>query len=242
MGLLTLLLSKGIIEYFLIFLVLVGYVFVKIIAYTYDYYKNKNKNENPTSNTHHPSTIGERVGSDLYIYKELSRILFSACASRVSILNFHNGQVFSTSTPIWKFSKTYEVCENGIKPEVDSTQNIMITHMTQLLTPIFAGDINIKGIDKIADSTEFPDIHINNFRVYRLKQEHINHFYISSFLLNRAILEMVYCPIFDKELNVVGLLCLEYCLERTLDYVLEHEKEVLIKDIFSTAAKISEKM
>jgi len=241
MGLLTLLLSKGIIEYFLIFLILVGYVFVKIIAYTYEYYKDKNTKTHAI-NTHHPGTIGERLDADLYIYKELSRILFSSCASRASILNFHNGQVFSTSTPIWKFSKTYEVCENGIKSEIETTQNIMITHMTQLLTPIFTSEINIKGIEKIADSSAFPEININNFRVYKLNQEEIAHFYISSFLLNRAIQEMVYCPIFDRDQNIAGLLCLEYCLENTLSYVLDKEKEFLIKDLYQTSAKISEKM
>lgn len=188
---------------------------------------------------HDPEDMERRIRADVHIYNELYKLMFISNSSRAYILQFHNGSVFNTNNPIWKFSKTYEICNNGVSSEVESTQNILIANMTQLLSPLFNNDNNsIAGI-KYINCPSCSSIVNNNFKVCRANADKISLYYISSYLLNRSIKECIYAPIFNNSNNIVGLICLDYCNEYQYD---ELNEASMIKELFKVSAKISEQI
>ena len=165
--------------------------------------------------------------------------MFISNSSRAYILQFHNGSVFNTNNPIWKFSKTYEICNNGIASEVESTQNILVANMTQLLSPLFNnGDTTINGIKSI-DCPSCSNLIKGNFKVYRANADKVSLYYISSYLLNRSIKECIYAPIFSNSNNIIGLICLDYCNDYQYD---ELNEAAIMKELYKVSAKISEKI
>jgi hypothetical protein len=191
-------------------------------------------------NSHDPSQMPKRISMDVHVYNELFRLLFVSSASRAYVLQFHNGSTFNTNNPIWKFSKTYEICNNGVASEVERTQNILIAHMTHLLNPLFnANDPAIPGVKHIDTPSCTNLISNNNFKVYKATAEKISHYYISSYLLNRSIKECIYAPIFDKNNNIIGLICLDYCNDYQYD---ELNDPGMIKELYRVSAKISEQI
>lgn len=204
--------------------------------------KIKSKSEKILSDqsVHDPSRMSKRICMDASIYNELFRLLFLTNASRTYVLQFHNGSTFNTNNPIWKFSKTYEICNNGVTSAVESTQNILIAHMTHLLNPLFnCNDNIINGIEHINCVSCSDFIKNNNFKVYKADADKISHYYISSYLLNRSIKLCIYAPIFDTNNNIIGLICLDYCNEYQYDELSKHD---IIKELYTVSAKISEQI
>lgn len=190
--------------------------------------------------SHDPAMLKDRVKMDVHIYNELYKILFVSNASRAYVLQFHNGSVFSTNNPIWKFSKTYEICNSGVASEVESTQNILIAHMTQLLNPLFNNDLpTTSGITKLECATCSSIITNNNFRVYKANADKISHYYISAYLMNRSIKECIFAPIFNNGNNIIGLICLDYCNDYQYD---DLNEPGIIKELYKVSAKVSEKI
>lgn len=189
---------------------------------------------------HDPSLMPKRISMDVSVYNELFRLLFMSNASRAYVLQFHNGSVFNTNNPIWKFSKSYEICNNGVTSEVESTQNILIAHMSHLLNPLFNNsDPLVSGIKHIDTPSCTNFIKNNNFKVYKATADKISHYYISSYLLNRSIRECIFAPIFDINNNIIGLICLDYCNEYQYD---EMNDPSIIKELYKVSAKISEQI
>lgn len=215
---------------------IVAFITLKMIkAKSDEIFKGIKDNSN-----HDPSTIKDRIKMDVHIYNELYRLLFISNSSRAYVLQFHNGSVFSTNNPIWKFSKTYEICNGGVSSEVESTQNILIAHMTQLLNPLFNSDTsNSDGIKRMECPSCANIIKNNNFRVYKVSAEKIQHYYISAFLMNRSIKECIFAPIFNNENCITGLICLDYCNDYQYD---ELNEASIIKELYKVSAKVSEKI
>lgn len=217
-------------------LLILSFATLKIIKTKGEAFLKEFKNQN----IHDPAMMPKRISMDVHIYNELFRLLFVSNASRAYILQFHNGSTFNTNNPIWKFSKTYEICNNGVTSEVENTQNILIAHMTHLLNPLFnCNDPSIVGIKHIETPSCNEFIKNNNFKVYKASADKISHYYISSYLLNRSIRECIYAPIFDINNNIVGLICLDYCNEYQYD---ELNDPGIIKELYKVSAKISEQI
>lgn len=200
-----------------------------------------NSEENEEGKKHPHPSIGECIKKDEIVYNELFRLLFFAQASRAYVLQFHNGSVFTTNNPIWKFSKSYEICNDGIKAEVDSTQNIMIAHMTQMFAPLYNKEISSSnGVKLIKSDTKnvnltCPDM--DAYPVYSITSDQVSNYYISSFLMNRCIKECIFSPIFDTECNIIGLICLDYCSKALTEASL-YDK--IVPEMYRVSAKISE--
>ena len=227
-------------EYLNVIIFSVLLIIMKAICFFVNKYKARTLVKN---DTHNVARIKERVGLDVEVYNILYKLLFESYSARVYILQFHNGNVFTTNNPIWRFSKSHEICAEGVKSEIESTQNILIAHMTQLLNPIFNNDPRMCGIDQIGDPNCARDAQIGDFRVYRMSQSTIQHYYISAFLMNRNIQDLIYAPIYDKDnsTNVVGLICLDYCIDGYFDDNVDNLSK-LEKDLYTASAKISEKL
>ncbi len=69
------------------------------------------------------------------ILVELRTILDS---ERVGINLFHNGSTFTLQNPVWRISTCYENCKFGTSYEANNFQNIMISHISDIVAPLLS--------------------------------------------------------------------------------------------------------
>lgn len=58
-------------------------------------------------------------------------------ADRVVIDQFHNGSNFTNQKPLWKVTRTYEICSSGVSYESLKIQNVMAVLLWDSITAIF---------------------------------------------------------------------------------------------------------
>lgn len=104
-------------------------------------------------NSLHPLERSVIVGYQ--INNLLAELRIKTGADRSSLTQFHNGDVFSDSSPMWKCSRTLEICGPGISSEIKNNQNILASLKTAVLVPLFHSDITNNGTKtfKIDQST-----------------------------------------------------------------------------------------
>jgi len=78
-----------------------------------------------------------QIEYDQEIVRELNELRIKYVADRTAVFKFHNGEVFTTSEPIWKISNTHETCSNPIKSVIQQCQDIKSPLFIDILTALF---------------------------------------------------------------------------------------------------------
>lgn len=80
------------------------------------------------------------------IFTMLENLLTTLDCTRVSVLQYHNGDNFSLSNPMFKLSVTYEAIANGIAPTVKELSDISVSTIPSFFQPLFLPDSHIPGV------------------------------------------------------------------------------------------------
>lgn len=132
-------------------------------------------------------------------------------ASRVYLLEFHNGVVYSLSTPLWKISCSYEVMNFGIQSVKDERTNVLATSLVEWLQVIF-GDEHKEDEGVIYTDCSQCEQCDKNHKVVGFDVETMDHEIYKTMLTLQGVKGLVHAPIVDND-NIIGILGLDYCDE-----------------------------
>jgi len=135
-------------------------------------------------------------------------------ADRVHISQFSNGSSFTNTKPIWKLSRTYEVCDAGVTYEAENYQNIMAITVWPILSSIF-----VKGEKTLRVTNNQCEEHGKQCErplgVYKYIVDDIHDSNVKFALKECGIKWFLQSPIVDKDEIIVGVLNIEFMdLER----------------------------
>ena len=69
----------------------------------------------------------------------------------IYIIQFHNGGVFYTSSPMQKASVTYERSSDGLERISDHIQNVFVSHYTWFIKQTIAGELFYIDCEQVED-------------------------------------------------------------------------------------------
>ena len=157
------------------------------------------------------------VERDMRIQDILSQLRLQTKADRCYILQFHNGNMFTCKNPMWKVSCTHESVTPGIRAILGAVQQILSSSVGVLLFPLWDGDLkNQSGITKISPEKCKCSIKKNCripngvifYDILKLEEG-----YTKGLLCSHGTKYMLHSPIINKDGNVVGITCSDYCWE-----------------------------
>lgn len=79
----------------------------------------------------------------------LEGMLEDTGAFRVSLFQFHNGDVYAMSNHSWKASCTHEVLSHGAAPTLRTHQSILVSAIPDWVGPVTADDYTSTGVDRM---------------------------------------------------------------------------------------------
>lgn len=83
------------------------------------------------------------------IQEEIALLRLKTKATRVAVYQFHNGDEFSFSNPIFKFTCTHESDEAGVRPDSEVVKNYLVSSYIQLFAPFIQGANSFTWIDEV---------------------------------------------------------------------------------------------
>jgi hypothetical protein len=98
------------------------------------------------------------VDEDQIILGTLYKILSESKADRVTLIQAHNGTVFTSGRHDWKVSITHEAFNRGIESLKQKFQNVRASQINEVLTTLFR-DKKVQ----YEDPEDIPDIYIQNY-------------------------------------------------------------------------------
>lgn len=152
---------------------------------------------------HEPEMVGKVLEHDMNIGRSVDKLMLGLDASSAFLIRFHNGSVFSTNNPVWRFSITYESANAGVAQIAERTKDVMVSTVTNLFCPLFSGQIP-PGIEEVKTTEQVP------IKVFHANTGNIQDFALRGFLEGRTIEDLYYAPIYDKDNNPIGILCVDY--------------------------------
>lgn len=94
------------------------------------------KNENSSR-----KKLVKQIEKDELIHFTLREMKRKYHTDRIYIIQFHNGGVFYTSSPMQKASITYERTSDGLERISDTLQNVFVSHYTWFIKQTIAGEL-----------------------------------------------------------------------------------------------------
>lgn len=162
----------------------------------------------------HDPFDGYKINNEyLEIRDKLIELRVKLNADRVHVSQFSNGSSFTNTKPIWKLSRTYEVCDNGVTYESQNFQNVMAITIWPTLSSLFTDSLITKRVtnnicEKHGKKCERP------LGVYQYNVEDIHDSNVKFALKEYGIKWFLQSPLLDTNLNVVGVLNIEFMDEQ----------------------------
>ena len=97
------------------------------------------------------------VTQNRVIYRELTELRALIGADRAYVIQFHNGSEFLLSNPVWKLTCTHEVVRPGVTYEAGNMQGLLVSQVSDLISPILLGESDTPGITMSPTCGDCPD-------------------------------------------------------------------------------------
>ncbi len=178
---------------------------------------------------HEPGMVGQVLEHDQNINRNVDRLMLVLNAPSTFLIRFHNGSVFSTNNPVWRFSITYEAANSGVAQIADRTKDVLVSTVTSLFSPMFSNKLPV-GVSEVTGDNTTP------VKVFHINTDSVQDVALRGFLELRTIEDLYYSPICDKDNNPIGILCASYTFGWGGDK--PNEDEILDRFVM-TAAMIS---
>jgi polyhydroxyalkanoate synthesis regulator phasin len=97
--------------------------------------------------------VQDHIAKNEYIQQKLEEMLDELGASRIYVIQFHNGGYFYSGTPMQKFSCTYEAVNGWVSPTMGELQNRLVSEYPLLHTTLInTGEFYIEDVSKFPDN------------------------------------------------------------------------------------------
>ena len=93
----------------------------------------------------------KQIEKDELIHFTLREMRRKYHTDRIYIIQFHNGGVFYTSSPMQKASVTYERSSDGLERISDHIQNVFVSHYTWFIKQTIAGELFYIDCEQVED-------------------------------------------------------------------------------------------
>jgi len=158
----------------------------------------------------HDPFDGKKINDEyLEIRDKLIELRIKLDADRVHVSQFSNGNSFTNTKPIWKLSRTYEICDNGITYESPNFQNIMAITVWPILSALFSDNEIAKRV-----TNKYCEEHGNKCErplgVYQYIVEDIHDSNVKFSLKEQGIKWFLQAPLLDINKNVIGVMNIEF--------------------------------
>jgi hypothetical protein len=93
----------------------------------------------------------KQIEKDELVHFTLKEIRRKYHADRIYIIQFHNGGIFYTNSPMQKASVTFERCSDGLERVSDHLNNIFVSHHTWFIKSTLSESMFYTDCDNIED-------------------------------------------------------------------------------------------
>lgn len=129
-------------------------------------------------------------------------------AARCYVVQFHNGQVFTSRHPVYRMSCTQETCLGGLVRIQGEMQNILVEQVWQEVEPLFGESAGLPGVTRVHTEAR-PDK--PPFRAtYWYATSTLPEGWFKSSLIARGTTALAASPILDTHGTVVGFVAAEF--------------------------------
>lgn len=156
---------------------------IVIALITAGYFKKKQDRDKEEKSK---KALMKQIQNDEIIHYALRELRRKYNADRVYIWQFHNGGNFYTTSPMQKASITYERNSEGLEKKSGKYQSVLISNFTNYITDTVAGNMFYYDVENIPDFT------------------------LRALILSNGTFAHAATPLFDRNKNLVGLVCLDW--------------------------------
>lgn len=128
-------------------------------------------------------------------------------AARCYVMQFHNGQIFSTQNPVYRMSCTQEACGRGLQPLQGAAQNILVEQAWREIELLFTGEL-MAGV-ACAHREETPAKPPYRATYYYVAQD-LDEGWFKLDLISRAACAVAISPVLDGHGTLVGFVAAEF--------------------------------
>lgn len=158
----------------------------------------------------HDPFDGEKINKEYQTIRDkLIELRVKLDADRVHISQFSNGSNFTNKKPIWKLSRTYEVCDSGITYESGQYQNVVAITIWSILSELFSDSGIAKRVTN--NSCEEHGNHCERpLGVYKYIVDDIDDSNVKYLLKAEGIQWFLQSPLLDNDKNIIGVMNIEF--------------------------------
>ena len=129
-------------------------------------------------------------------------------ASRCYVMQFHNGQVFTSQDPVYRMSCTQEATDRGLAPIQPELQNILVHQVWQEIAPLFGNAPELPGVQCV-HREDFPVNPPYRGTYYYVTQQ-IPQGWFQSMLVGHGAWSVAISPLIDARGTLVGFVAAEF--------------------------------
>jgi hypothetical protein len=129
-------------------------------------------------------------------------------ASRCYVMQFHNGQVFTSQDPVYRMSCTQEATDRGLAPVQPELQNILVHQVWQEIAPLFGNNTDLPGVECV-HKEDLPANPPYRGTYYYLTQQ-IPQGWFQSMLVGHGAWAVAISPLIDGKGTLVGFVAAEF--------------------------------
>lgn len=103
------------------------------------------------SETSSRKKLVKQIEKDELVHFTLREMRRKYHTDRIFIIQFHNGGIFYTNSPMQKASVTYERASDGLERISDNLQNVFVSHYTWFIKQTLAGELFYVDCEEVED-------------------------------------------------------------------------------------------
>lgn len=120
-------------------------------------------------------------------------------ADRAYVIQFHNGDFFSSRNPIWRITMTHESCEPGMAYVADQYRNVAVSIMLDRVTPFWHKDVQgVRRLDAACLSSQVG--------VYFFNVEKMGDGWAKTVFMSQSVNYALSLPIYSPDGRIIGML------------------------------------
>lgn len=149
------------------------------------------------------------------IVHKLTELREAVDCSRVAILQFRNGSMFTLSAPMFRVYGSYESLRNGVAPSNNYFKELLGTNLIELLAPLLSTEIPIPGTTVITGQCAKGNNCPNNNRCPRIIKYETDQlpYCTLRFMLEEAGIRTMYATLLKSGDNPIGVLVSHYLVK-----------------------------
>lgn len=174
---------------------------------------------------HHPEHIMDvhYCATSMLIQEQISKLRAILDCSRVAILQFRNGTLFTLSAPMFRVYCSYESLRHGVKSSCSDFSERIGTTILEFLGPLLSNQVQIAGVRRV----EFCELagkscprSANGFDILKFESDQMPYCEFQC-MLKAAGIRVLYAVLLRSGTNPIGVL--------TMHYLVEHDADKLVQ-------------